>query len=241
MPSAPKPPPVIVGAFGDGAIAQRPSLAERCGPQVSSHPLQNARDQDRRNQRWSVRRPRRRCRPRAPIEINSRGRSRIQRRRATPKQPTSPGAVTDAGFGAAAGNRAKTSEARRGASARAGSRPTGAAKAAPEAPPAPRIDTPVEILFKPTPAYRMRRALAEGEVLEGSVQRVGSGARSARRRPQPWPGQSAARGGANKIQTGPRQRPANRFSHHRPHRFSSDLSDGFWRETARREPLSGWP
>jgi TonB family protein len=75
--------------------------------------------------------------------------------------------VTDAGFGAAAGTgRAPSSEPAHGDVRTSGFD----AKPAPEKAPAPspqRIDTPVEILFKPTPAYtdEARALKLEGEVL----------------------------------------------------------------------------
>jgi TonB family protein len=85
------------------------------------------------------------------------------------KPPTSPRTVADAGFGAAAGTgRAKSSEPARGDVRTSGFDATPAPeKAAPQAPPPQRIDTPVEILFKPAPAYtdEARALKLEGEVL----------------------------------------------------------------------------
>lgn len=83
-------------------------------------------------------------------------------------QPTSRGIVTDTGFGAASGGgRSQTPEPARAVRASGFDAQPAPARAAPEAPPPPRIDTPVEVVFKPTPEYTAEaRALKiEGEVL----------------------------------------------------------------------------
>ncbi len=87
----------------------------------------------------------------------------------TSPQPTARGIVTDAGFGAASGGgRSQTSEPAR-AAVRAGGFDAQPAprKAAAQTPPPPRIDTPVEVVFKPTPEYteEARALKLEGEVL----------------------------------------------------------------------------
>jgi TonB family protein len=84
-------------------------------------------------------------------------------------QPTLHGIVTDAGFGAASGGgRSQTSEPPHAAVRVSGFDAQPAPqKAAPPAPPPQRIDTPVEVVFKPTPDYteEARALKLEGEVL----------------------------------------------------------------------------
>ena len=173
MPSAPKPPPVIVGAFpSDSAVARTPEPRREVRTSGFEPPTAKAPEiktggttvgafdvpAGTADPRPGTDRP---STVVAAAGFGSAG--------ATPKQPTSPGTVTDAGFGGAAGtSRAKTSEAGRGGVRTSGFEGQPAPqKAAPEAPPAPRIDTPVEILFKPTPAYTddARALKLEGEVL----------------------------------------------------------------------------
>jgi len=84
-------------------------------------------------------------------------------------QPTSRGIVTDAGFGAASGGgHPQTSEPPRAIVRTSGFDAQPAPqKGAAQTPPPPRIDTPVEVVFKPTPEYteEARALKLEGEVL----------------------------------------------------------------------------
>jgi len=174
MPSAPKPAPIIVGAFPSNSAAVRTSEAVRevrtagfeaptakapeikvGGPSVGAFdvPAGGA------NPRPGTDRP-------SPSVVATVG---FGSAGPTSSKPTSPGTVIDAGFGTAAGTgRAPSSEPARGDLRTSGfdAKPA-PEKAAPQAPPPQRIDTPVEILFKPTPAYtdEARALKLEGEVL----------------------------------------------------------------------------
>ena len=174
MPPAPKPPPVLVGAFPSDSAAVRTSEAVRevrsagfepptakapeikvSGPSVGAFdvPAGGA------DPRPGTDRP-------SPGVVATAG---FGSAGTTTRKPTSPGTVTDAGFGAAAGTgRAPSSERAHGNVRTSGfdAKPA-PEKAAPQAPSPQRIDTPVEILFKPTPAYtdEARALKLEGEVL----------------------------------------------------------------------------
>ena len=76
--------------------------------------------------------------------------------------------MTDAGFGAATGGgRSHASEPESAAVRASGFDALPAQKAAPHAPSPQRVDTPVEVVFKPTPAYteEARALKLEGDVL----------------------------------------------------------------------------
>ena len=174
MPPAPKPPPVLVGAFPSHSAAVRTSEAVRevrsagfepptakapeikiSGPSVGAFdvPAGGA------DPHPGTDRP-------SPGVVATAG---FGSAGTTTRKPTSPGTVTDAGFGAAAGTgRAPSSEPAHGNVRTSGfdAKPA-PEKAAPQAPSPQRIDTPVEILFKPTPAYtdEARALKLEGEVL----------------------------------------------------------------------------
>ena len=174
MLSAPRPPPVIVGAFPGDSAAVRTSEAVREVRTAGFEPP-TAKAPEIKVGGTSVGAfdvPAGSANPRPGTDRPSAGvvaTAGFGSPETAPRQPTPPGTVTDAGFGAAAGTgRGQSSEPARGGVRTSGFEAQPAPqKAAPQTPPPQRIDTPVEILFKPTPAYtdEARALKLEGEVL----------------------------------------------------------------------------
>jgi len=174
MPPAPKAAPVIVGAFPSDSAAARISEPVREVRSAGFEPP-TARAPEIKVGGTSVGAfdvPAGTSNPRPGTDRPSPGvvaTAGFGSQATTSKQPASAGTVADAGFGAAAGRgRANSSEPARGDVRTSGFDAVPAPeKAAPQAPPPQRIDTPVEVLFKPTPAYtdEARALKLEGEVL----------------------------------------------------------------------------
>ena len=175
MPAAPKQAPVVVGAFPANIAPVRMTDAAREVRRADFEPPTAKAPDLKLKESTSVGafdRPAGSSDPRPGTDRPSPGvvaEAGFGSTAATSPQPTSRGIVTDTGFGAASGGGHSQTSSPPHAAVRAGgfdAQPA-SAKAAPQAPPPPRIDTPVEVVFKPTPEYteEARALKLEGEVL----------------------------------------------------------------------------
>ena len=172
--AAPKPPPVVVGAFPTNTAPVRMAEAAREIRTTDFEPPTAKAPELKLNGTASVGTfeqsagspdPRPGTDRPSPGVVTEAG---FGSTTAASPQRTSGGVVTDAGFGTASGGgRPQASEPPRAAVRASGFDAQPAPqKAAPHAPPPQRVDTPVEVVFKPTPAYteEARALKLEGEV-----------------------------------------------------------------------------